>query len=108
MSTLKIDPNGILLLAVAAGAAWWLMTRKARAQTVNNGALLPAGSGATVYQAPASQQPDPLNPFLNLVGQKIGGWLGTNTAPTVTGPDLTAVSPGPGQWATDAYGNGIY
>ncbi|GEM_PF-4691826 len=109
MSTLKIDPGTILLGAVAIGAAWWLMNRKAKAATVRNGALLPAGAGATVYQAPAQQQqPDPLNPLLNALGQKLGGWLGTNSTPAVTGPDLAAVNPGPGQWATDAYGQGLF
>lgn len=108
MSTLKIDPGTILLLAVAGGATWWLMNRKAKAATVRNGALLPAGAGATVYQQPTQQQADPLNPFLNALGGKIGSWLGTNTTPTVVGPDLSAVNPGPGHWATDSYGQGLF
>lgn len=107
MSTLKLDPSPILLLLVVGGAAWWFMNRKAKAATVSGGALLPAGSGATVYQAPR-QQSDPLNPVLNVLGAKLGNWLGTNTPTAVSGPDLNAVTPGPGQWATDANGNGLF
>lgn len=108
MSTLKLDPSPILLLLVVGGAAWWFMNKKARAATVSGGALLPAGSGATVYQAPVPQQSDPLNPLLNAVGAKIGNWLGTTGALSISGPDLTAVTPAPGQWATDEYGNGLF
>lgn len=104
-----IKPDTILILAAIGIGGWWLMTRRAGATTVRGGGLLPASAGATVYQRPT--QPDPLNPLLNALGGKLGSWLGTNTtaaAPTITGPDLQAVNPGPGQWATDANGNGLF
>jgi len=109
---MKIDPGTVVLLAVAGGAAWWLLNRKAAAApaSVRGGALLPAGAAATMYQAPRPQT-DPLDPFLNALGRKIGGWLGTSgsqSAPAVVGPDLAAVNPGPDPWPTDAYGQGLF
>lgn len=111
MSTMNMKPDTLLILAAVGIGAWWMLTRQARAQTVRNGALLPSGAGGTVYQRPVTQQQDPLNPFLNALGGKIGSWLGTNTsqaAPAIVGPDLVAVNPGPGQWATDETGNGLF
>lgn len=106
MSSMKIDPNTILILAAVGIGGWWLLNRQARGQTVRGGALLPGSSGATVYQRPPAA--DPLNPLLNAIGGKLGSWLGTNTEPAIVGPDLTAVNPGPNQWATDTSGNGLF
>lgn len=110
MSTMNMKPDTLLILAAMGIGAWWMLTRQARAQNLSRGgALLPAGAGGTVYQKPVPQQ-DPLNPLLNAIGGKLGSWLGTNTSstPAIVGPDLTAVNPGPGQWATDSSGNGLF
>lgn len=109
MGTLNMKPDNLILLAAVGIGAWWLLRRPAQAGMLPARSLLPGSSGATAYARPAASQPDPFNPLLNVLGQKLGGWLGTNTAaPAIVGPDLVAANPAPGQWASDAQGNGLF
>jgi hypothetical protein len=108
MSTMNMKPDTLLILAAVGIGAWWMLSRQARAQPLRGGSLLPGSAGATMYQAPVPAR-DPRDPVLNAIGNRLGSWLGTRaSAPAIVGPDLTAVNPGPGQWATDEYGNGLF